>query len=123
MTDNQVIKTPDSAELALERTRLACVRTEVALMRTGFSIASFGAGITELIGRSKWPDWSTDLLISVFVMVGMTFVQIGIHRFRHSTTALAMDIGINGNSLVILRIAPWMLQAALLAVLVFVHTR
>jgi len=53
MTDEQSQDLPTSNELALERTRLASVRTEFALMRTGFSIASFGAGITELIGRSK----------------------------------------------------------------------
>ena len=121
MTDKQSKNTPTSNELALERTRLASVRTEFALMRTGFSIASFGAGITELIGRSKWPDWSTDLFISVFLLVGMTFVQIGINRFRNSVDLLAMDSGDNATSTRWLKITPWLLQAALLAVLIFVH--
>ena len=95
MTDKQSNHVPSSDELALERTRLASVRTEFALMRTGFSIASFGGGITELIGRGNWPDWSTDMLISVFLLVGMIFVQIGIIRFRHSARLLAMDKGVN----------------------------
>ena len=121
MSDKQSNHTPPSGELALERTRLASVRTEFALMRTGFSIASFGGGITELIGRGKWPDWSTDMLISVFLLVGMIFVQIGIIRFRNSAHLLAMDKGVNAASLRWLKIAPWFLQAALLAVLVLIH--
>ena len=48
--------------LALQRTQMASVRTDFALMRTGFSIASFGAGVTELLGRNTWADWTTDLL-------------------------------------------------------------
>jgi uncharacterized membrane protein YidH (DUF202 family) len=121
MTDKQSNHTFPSGELALERTRLASVRTEFSLMRTGFSIASFGGGITELIGRGKWPDWSTDMLISIFILVGITFVQVGISRFRNSADLLAMDEGVNVTSLRWLKIAPWFLQAALLAVLALIH--
>ena len=52
MTETENTKKLNSPDLALERTRLASVRTEFALMRTGFSVASFGAGITQLIGRN-----------------------------------------------------------------------
>ena len=52
MTGTENTKELNSADLALKRTRLASVRTEFALMRTGFSVASFGAGVTQLIGRN-----------------------------------------------------------------------
>ena len=64
-------------DLALQRTRMAGVRTDFALMRTGFTVASFGAGITELIGRNTWPDWAADLLTVLFVL-GWFLIRIRI---------------------------------------------
>jgi len=61
------------------------------------------------------------MLISVFLLVGMAFVQVGINRVRNSVDLLTMDSGVHAASIRWLKITQWLLQAALLAVLIFVH--
>jgi hypothetical protein len=96
---------------------MASVRTDFALMRTGFTIASFGAGVTELIGRSTWPDWTTDLLTSSFVLVGMIFVQSGLSRSRTGSKALGIEVHADPFTKRAVKIVPWLLQLTLLALL------
>ena len=110
---------PDQ-HLALQRTVMASVRTDFALMRTGFTIASFGAGVTELVGRNTWPDWNTDLLTSAFVLVGMAFVQAGLNRSRSDSKAPGVDADSDPLPNWAMKIVPWLLQLALLALLTMI---
>lgn len=107
-------------ELSMERTRLASIRTEFAIMRTGFTIASFGVGITQLMGRGVWPDWIVDLLTAVFILIGMILVMHGwIHsRRRVEKLEVAADKGFYTG--LAMHVVPWLLQAALVALLVLV---
>ncbi len=120
MSDTGNTRTGTADDLNLERTRLARVRTEFALMRTGFTIASFGAGVTELIGRNTWPDWTTDLLTSAFVLVGMAFVQSGLISSRSSSTALGIEVQADPYTKRVVKIVPWLLQITLLTLLLMV---
>ena len=69
-------------QLAEERTHLAAERTDFALIRTGFSTASFGAGLTQIIGRGIWPQLAVDLLTLVFILAGVFSIQIGLVRLQ-----------------------------------------
>jgi uncharacterized membrane protein YidH (DUF202 family) len=120
MTDTGNTRTGIADELNLESTRLASVRTDFALMRTGFTIASFGAGVTELIGRNTWPDWTTDLLTSAFVLVGMAFVQSGLISSRSSSKALGIEVHADPFTKRAVKIAPWLLQITLLVLLLMI---
>ena len=60
--------------------RLAHARTDLALIRTGLTIATFGAGVTELIGSEKWPGFLVNLVTVGFVIVGMMLIQAGVLR-------------------------------------------
>lgn len=117
-TSNSGIGT--NQNLALQRTRMASVRTDFALMRTGFTIASFGAGVTELIGRNTWPDWHTDLLTSAFVLVGMAFVQSGLNLSRSDSKALGVDVHADSFTNWTKKVVPWLLQITLLALLTMI---
>ena len=120
MTETGKSGTGTADNLNLESTRLAIVRTEFALMRTGFTIASFGAGVTELIGRNTWPDWTTDLLTSAFVLVGMAFVQSGLISARGSSKALGIAVHADPYTKRAVKIVPWLLQIALFALLLLI---
>jgi len=90
--DNSVVTDFDSLDmtsrtgrvlqLAEERTHLAAERTDFALIRTGFSTASFGAGLTQIIGRGIWPQIAVDLLTLVFILAGVFSIQIGLVRLQ-----------------------------------------
>jgi uncharacterized membrane protein YidH (DUF202 family) len=120
MTGTGQIEGMSSNELALERTRMAGVRTEFALMRTGFAIASFGAGVAGFLGRGTWPDLATDLLTSVFVLVGMICVQAGWIHSRSNLKALGLEIHKGAFSRQIRIIIPWLLQLSLLSLLILI---
>ena len=120
MTGTGKVEGKSSNELALERTRMAGVRTEFALMRTGFAIASFGAGAAGFLGRDNWPDLATDLLTSVFVLVGMICVQAGWLHSRSNLKALGTEIHTDAFSKQIRTIVPWLLQLSLLSLLILI---
>ena len=117
-TSNNGIGTDQN--LALQRTMMASVRTDFALMRTGFTIASFGAGVTELVGRNSWPDWNTDLLASAFILIGMAFVQAGLNRSRSDSRAPGVDAHADPFTNWAMKFVPWLLQIALLALLTMI---
>jgi uncharacterized membrane protein YidH (DUF202 family) len=123
MTETHDETNEPKTDLGLERTQMAAVRTDLALMRTGFAIASFGAGVTQLVGRDSWPSWHVDLLTIVFVLTGMTLVQVGIARTRIVRKELGSRVKQDPFSAIVMKIAPWMLQIALLAfiALILVH--
>jgi len=104
----------------MERTRLASIRTEFAIMRTGFTIASFGVGITHLIGRNVWPDWMADLLSAVFILIGMILVTHGWIHSRRRVERLEVADGGDFYTSLTLHVVPWLLQLALVALLVLV---
>ena len=120
MTDVGNIGSGSADDLSLERTRLARVRTDFALMRTGFTIASFGAGVTELIGRNTWPEWTTNLLTSAFVLAGMAIVQFGLISSRSSSTALGIEVHAGSYTKWTMKILPRVLQIALLMLLLMI---
>jgi len=72
----------DVSVLALERTVLAGERTLLALVRTGFMIAGLGSLVTALLGRHHFADWVIGLFSTLFVVVGIGLVQVGLQRFR-----------------------------------------
>ncbi len=120
MTDTRKTGAGTADDLALERTRMAGVRTDFALMRTGFTIASFGAGVTELVGRNTWPDWAADLLTALFVLVGMSFVQSGLISSRTSSKVLGVDVHSDWFTKRAVKYVPWLLQISLLALLLLI---
>jgi hypothetical protein len=89
-------------------------------MRTGFTVASFGAGITELIGRNTWPDWAADLMTVLFVLVGMSFVQAGLTHSRTSSKVLGIDVDANWYMTLAVKYVPWLLQISLLVLLLLI---
>ncbi len=119
MQDPQTTES-DSQQRNLESTHLALVRTQFALMRTGFTIASFGAGVSEVVGRDNWPDWATNSVTSLFVISGMVLVQAALVTSSQS----ARELGVEDRARPFMRFAiktvPWLMQAGLLALLVFV---
>ncbi len=117
MTDTRTTDIKTSEDMHLDRTTMAGIRTNLAGIRTGFTIASFGAGVTELIGRNIWPDWSTNLLTATFVLVGMAMVQSGLFLSRLHRKALRSETKFDPISKLIVTAAPWLLQLALLALL------
>jgi hypothetical protein len=62
-------------DFALKSLQMAAERTDLALIRTGFTTATFGAGMTHLIGRGIWPDRMVDILTIIFVIAGALGVQ------------------------------------------------
>ncbi len=117
MTDTRATVIKTSEDTHLNTTEMASIRTNLAGIRTGFTIASFGAGVTELIGRNTWPDWSTNLLTATFVLVGMAMVQSGLSFSRLHAKAIRSETTLDPLSKLIATVAPWLLQLALLALL------
>jgi len=109
-----------SLELARIRTDLAAERTDFSLIRTGFTAASFGAGLTQIIGRGVWPPLAVNLLTLMFIVAGATSVQIGLMRLRKRLKEARELRDIDDNVKHFLVLGVWMLQAALLAVVVMV---
>ncbi len=117
MTDTRTTVIENSEEPNLATTRMASIRTDFAVIRTGFTIASFGAGITEFIGRNNWPDWTTNLLTAAFILVGMAMVQSGLNRSRRSARALHIEDDSDPFTRLAVNVAPWVMQLALLVLL------
>jgi uncharacterized membrane protein YidH (DUF202 family) len=109
-----------SLKLAWRRTDLAAERTDFALIRTGFTAASFGAGLTQIIGRGVWPPLMVDLLTILFIVAGATSVQIGLMRLRKRLKATKHLRDIDDNIKNFLVLGVWMLQGALFALVVMV---
>jgi len=120
VTDTGNTGAQTTQSLALQRTRMASVRTSFALMRTGFTIASFGAGVTELIGRNIWPDWTADLLTLMFVLVGMLTIHSGLVRYRNDAKVLGVEIHDNPFTKWSSEFLPWLLQLTLFALLLLI---
>lgn len=122
MTDNHspIESEESSLELARMRTDLAAERTDFSLIRTGFTAASFGAGLTQIIGRGVWPPLAVNLLTLLFIVAGATSVQIGLMRLRKRLKEARELRDIDDNVKHFLVLGVWMLQAALLAVVVMV---
>lgn len=106
--------------LARKRTLMAAERTDMALIRTGFTTSSFGAGLTQIVGRGVWPDFAVSLLTIVFILAGFFSVQIGLKRLRQQlqNPEGMEDFDLRLRRLLILGV--WLLQAAMLAVIVMV---
>ncbi len=107
-------------ELARKRTHMASERTDLALIRTGFTTASFGAGLTQLIGRGVWPGFAVDLMIILFIVAGFVSVQIGLSRLR---LILKSPEGIEDFDLRLRRLlvfGVYLLQVALVAMILMV---
>jgi len=68
--------------LARKRTDMASERTDLSLIRSGFTVASFGAGLTQIIGRGRWSNLAVDLLTILFMLVGAIWIQIGLYRLH-----------------------------------------
>lgn len=106
--------------LASKRTDMASERTDLALIRTGFTAASFGAGLTQIIGRGVWPTLAVDLLTILFILAGAMSIQIGLTRLlkllKHAPGL--GDIDRQRRRLLVLGIS--LLQAALFAIIVMV---
>jgi uncharacterized membrane protein YidH (DUF202 family) len=122
VTDNHspIESEESSLELARMRTDLAAERTDFSLIRTGFTAASFGAGLTQIIGRGVWPPLAVNLLTLLFIVAGATSVQIGLMRLRKRLKEARELRDIDDNVKHFLVLGVWMLQAALLAVVVMV---
>ena len=120
MTDTRTTVIETSENPNLVNTRMASIRTDFAVIRTGFTIASFGAGITEFIGRNNWPDWTTNLLTAAFILVGMAMVQSGLIRSRTHSKALRIEVNSDPFTKLTVNAAPWLLQLALLALLLMI---
>jgi len=100
--------------LARERTRLAHVRTDFALSRTGVTIATFGSGVTELVGRNEWPGWMTDLLMVGFILAGMTMIQVSIIRSGKHIESMGITAEQSRISFYSSKVVPWLLQLLLI---------
>jgi len=120
MTDARTTDIENSKDPDLIASRMASIRTDLAVIRTGFTVASFGAGLTEFIGRNNWPDWSTNLLTSAFIVVGMSMVQSGLNRSRTSTRALHIEDDSDPFTRLVVTVAPWVMQLALLGLLLMI---
>ena len=117
MTDTRTTDIKTAEGTHLDSTEMASIRTNLAGIRTGFTVASFGAGVTELIGRNTWPDWTTNLLTATFVLVGMAMVQSGLILSRKHSKALRSETTLDPFSKLTVTAVPWLLQLALLALL------
>jgi uncharacterized membrane protein YidH (DUF202 family) len=107
-------------ELAQKRTDMAAERTDMALIRTGFTGSSFGAGLTQIIGRGVWPSQAVDLVTILFILAGALSVQIGLVRLLKRIRAAkgTPELGRHVGRLLVLGVS--LLQVALLAIMVMV---
>jgi len=108
------------SELARIRTELAAERTDLSLIRTGFTASSFGAGLTQIIGRGVWPSLAVDLLTIVFILTGAVSVQIGLYRLQNRLKPVPGRQDVNRKSRQMLIIGVSMVQLAMLAIVVMV---
>ena len=120
MTETRTTVIESFEDPNLVTTGMASIRTDFAAIRNGFTIASFGAGLTEFIGRNTWPDWTTDLLTAAFILVGMTMVQSGLIRSRTLSKTLRIEVNSNPLTKLTMSAAPWLLQLALLTLMLLV---
>lgn len=102
---------------------MASVRTEFALLRTGFTIASFGSAVTQLLGRDSWAPWVTDGLTIAFLLLGMIVIQSALSRFRATSLRYGAAMEEPFFSRAARTVVPWGLQVALatMMILVIVH--
>ncbi|MFC1720276.1 DUF202 domain-containing protein [Pseudomonadota bacterium] len=109
-----------SLELSRKRTELAADRTDLSLIRTGFTASSFGAGLTQVVGRGVWSSFAVDLLTIVFILSGAVSVQIGLvrlrKRLRHATGREDIDRTVTR----LLLIGMSLLQLAMLAIVIMI---
>lgn len=107
-------------ELARQRTDMAAERTDFALIRTGFTASSFGAGLTQILGRGVWPSQAVDLLTILFILAGAMSVQIGLIRLlkRLRTEKGSLETGQAVRRMLVVGVS--LLQVALFAIVVMV---
>ena len=107
-------------DLSRKRTEYAADRTDLSLIRTGFTASSFGAGLTQIIGRGVWPDFAVDLLTIVFILSGTVSVHIGLvrlrKRLRHATGREEIDRTVTR----LLLIGMSLVQIAMLTIVVMI---
>lgn len=106
--------------LARQRTDMAAERTDFALIRTGFTASSFGAGLTQIIGRGVWPSQAVDLLTILFILAGAMSVQIGLIRLLRRLRAMedSLEAGQTVRRMLVVGVS--LLQLALFAIVVMV---
>ncbi len=107
-------------KLAIVRTTLASERTDFSLIRTGFTAASFGAGLTQIIGRGVWPAMAVDILTIVFVLAGALSAQIGLIRLQRRLPSLKNEFSAERFMQRILIFGLFILQVALCAIIIMV---
>lgn len=107
-------------ELSRKRTELAADRTDLALIRTGFTASSFGAGLTQIIGRGVWPGFAVDLMTIFFILSGVVSVQVGLIRLRKRLRHAKGGDDIDRNVMRLMLIGMSLLQLAMLALVVMV---
>lgn len=99
---------------------MAAERTDFALIRTGFTASSFGAGLTQIIGRGVWPSQAVDLLTILFILAGAMSVQIGLIRLLRRLRAMedTLESGRTVRRMLVVGVS--LLQLALFAIVVMV---
>lgn len=107
-------------DMAAMRTVMASERTDLALIRTGFTAASFGAGLTQIIGRGVWPALAVDLLTILFILAGAMSIQIGLVRLLKLLKQSPGLGDIDRQRRRLLVSGVFLLQAALFAIIVMV---
>jgi len=110
----------DISELAKRRTELAEDRTDLSLIRSGFTASSFGAGLTQIIGRGVWPSHIVDLLTISFILAGAISVQVGLVRLLNRLKASSDLKHANRTHKWLLVIGISLVQLAMLAIVVMV---
>ena len=118
--ENRSYKSIEVTELAVIRTELAAERTDFSLIRTGFTAASFGAGLTQIIGRGVWPTVAVDILTIVFVLAGALSAQIGLMRLQKRLPTPKQGVSAARFMQRILIFGLFVLQIALMAIVVMV---
>lgn len=99
---------------------MASERTDFSLIRTGFTAASFGAGLTQIIGRGVWPAVAVDVLTIVFVMAGALSAQIGLIRLQRRLPGFKKGSAAEHFMQRLLIFGLFPLQVALLAIIIMV---
>jgi uncharacterized membrane protein YidH (DUF202 family) len=105
-------------DFALKSLQMAAERTDLALIRAGFTTATFGAGMTHLIGRGIWPDRMVDILTIIFVIAGALGVQAGLLRLQKRIKNPHGPEDHDRLSKRLLMIGSYVLQAALVAIII-----
>jgi uncharacterized membrane protein YidH (DUF202 family) len=108
------------SDLARMRTELAADRTDLALIRTGFTASSFGAGLTQIIGRGVWPNLAVNLLTIFFILAGAISVQVGLVRLQKRLKASPGPADVHRVSRRLMVIGVSMVQLAMLTIVILV---